>query len=129
MDKVNVDNYTKEDKKKKEERYIKAILSFVNRGSLRQKKIKDPVTRHTLFVEKISMLIDFCYSMLELRDKHLSPGLLVDIEKTIKNVDDDLNSLIEWIQQPIYSPNHPIGNKIMKEAEKRYEIENKKNEK
>ena len=101
----------REEKKGKEKR--KGDDNFI--FSQCQRRIEDPVLIYSLFVDKLSLVLDIGTGVMkgyidddkypiELRDR--IGNLSVTVQK-------DLEDLMKWIRHPIYSPNHPYGNKIM----------------
>ena len=118
------------------ETMIQAISKMVTRMS----KIKDPVARFSVITTLFSMIADMATSFLKIKLSKSIKGLnynnnppeerkkaiedLIsrkdklehDGDKLIEIVDKILDGLSEWIQNPIYSPDHPLGNNIMKDA-------------
>lgn len=102
----------------------------------------DPVVRYSLFVELTRMGLDTLLSGTQISIKHelarmhsikgelseeemlkkkLHEEQLLDIkarlEKITKHADLYFTKFSDWIRQPTYSPDHPFGHNVMKEAE------------
>lgn len=106
----------------KEERSRKisdTVLSILENNFSRSKKLRDPVTRHIVFLEKLLMIQDVVLAGLN------NFGTTEDQEERVRNlakeINDEIGSLIDWIQQPIYSPDHPVGAEMMKESKENFD--------
>ena len=95
---------------------INVVLTSLESNFDRTKKIRDPVTRHILFLEKLLSFKDVMMASLETIP--MSKESKIRSEKLCAIINGEVESLIDWIQQPIYSPDHAFGNSMMKEAEK-----------
>lgn len=49
-------------------------------------------------------------------DKDITPEIILKMKNLSLNMQKELNSLMQWIQHPIYSPDHPIGNNMMNKS-------------
>lgn len=99
-----------------QQKVLNVILTALESNLGRAKKIKDPVTRHILFLEKLLAIKDIFIAALE--NVEMAEETKYRSQKLCTIIDEEVESLIDWIQQPIYSPDHPIGNNMMKEAGK-----------
>ena len=100
----------KMERKKMYEEQYKMIINTLERTINRYHTKKDPVIKSTLIVDKFHIFVDIVTTMLQIRmnedqvDKDLQKKL-IDIINTLHV---DLDLLEEWIQAPIYSPDHPF---------------------
>jgi len=139
----------KETKEAKETKEMMEIDKNINHYSLinnmiyrqieRKKKIKDPVTRNMIIAEIFVSLVDIVADMgiINLKsslDRNISKvpegkrdlyeKKTDEVVEKIQKTRDDLNQLMdsfsEWILQPIYSVDHPVGKSMMKEAKEEF---------
>ena len=99
-----------------EQMMLNIILTALESNFNRARLIKDPVTRHILFLEKLLAVKDIFVASLDAIP--MTEDTKIRSQKLCTTINGEVESLIDWIQQPIYSPDHPIGNSMMKEAEK-----------
>lgn len=91
-----------------EKQKIKLIISSIKRTLERYHTKKDPVVKYTLIIDKFHVLMDIIVSFLLINLKDLSEDDRKEFESMIEILHNDLNSLEEWVQAPIYSPDHPF---------------------
>lgn len=101
---------------------IEIMLSLVNNGIARHKRSGDPVLRTTLLVDKLCMIVDLGLAYINTQDDDLPLELIERITATSEMVTQELNFMLDWISHPVYSPDHPYGNNIMKEANKEFDL-------
>ena len=106
---------------KNRERHILTIVRIFNKSLARQRHQDDPVMRYTLFVEKFAMAIDCMTVFFEQETHGLSPDVINQARKVGEEVEKELNSLMDWIRTPHYSPDHAVGTRIMERSEKAFE--------
>ena len=102
---------------------IKCILEIFERVLGRTRRIDDPVLKNALLVDKLSLCLDTSIGMLKgffFGRKNFPEDLMDRIDKLSDQVSQDLNGLMDWIRSPHYSPDHPFGNKVMKDIETQY---------
>lgn len=102
------------------------ILRILEKNMDRSRSIKDPVTRFTLLVDKLCLSIDVIMSILEsghskIPDDPKYKDLKSRMDKVGLNINKDLNDLMSWIQQPVYSPDHPLGSDLMEKSKAHFE--------
>lgn len=99
---------------------MSAIMTGVESILKRQRKTDDPVVRYSMFLDKLLMVIDMGLGMVTVyTDKEEYPQEFKDRVKNLSDVvQKDLEELMEWIQHPHYSPDHPYGKKLMNDAGK-----------
>ena len=105
---------------KDEEKMIECALNSIRIILNRYKDIDDPVIRNSLLVDKFILMIDIFTGMTEVFTKQYSLELREKLQGVTKEVHEELKELSKWIQMPTYSPDHPFGNTLMKEAEKNF---------
>ena len=113
--------YEEKQKKQNKESFILAANMFINfygNISKRHNTIKDPATRYALFVDKLCLSIDAGLALLttKMDELDIEPELKIKVEDSSAKLQEELNSLMSWITQPVYSPDHPYGGQIMKAA-------------
>lgn len=131
----------------KDNLFYALVASGAGKQFKRLNKTKDPIVRYTLFLEFLRSIIEVGLTMSEMsleekifnqenematdRDANISPEyqlikarnleLLNKTQHTIddlkKELDCYFDGFSDWIAQPVYSPDHPFGYHMMKEAE------------
>lgn len=113
-----------QERKEKEKKYrIKMIEAFIQTASItlnRYHNVRDPVIRYSLVLDKFCLLLEFLSGMAlsYLEIEEVPSDLLLKAEKLIEGVHEEMQKLSEWIQQPHYSPDAPLGKDLMNEAKK-----------
>nr|QBK93122.1 MAG: uncharacterized protein LCPAC403_02560 [Pithovirus LCPAC403] len=111
-----------------------AALVATRRSSNRIKNC-DAIIRNTIFADRMCTFIDGAFTLLNcyiisanegLEEKDQIPqdqiGKWIEIVAQIdKEWSDDMNSLIEYIQQPMFSPDHPKGAGLMQVSKKNFD--------
>lgn len=109
----------------------------------RLNKIEDPIVRHNLFIEILRLVIEpgfnvmigFLESELENYNEKLQSENSEETKRNIKNIEITLKNLnkiskdlsiqfddlSKWIRQPIYSPDHPVGRRMMDSAKENFD--------
>lgn len=95
---------------------IKMVIGILEKNFKRQSAIKDPTIRYTVFVDKLCLTLDGLMSTLESQQTDLPEDLQKRIQEVNETINKELNNLMEWIQSPSLSPDHDLGNSIMKDA-------------
>lgn len=110
------------DEKKKEK------LPFAQEGTIRAlhatlkryQNIKDPMTRTTLILDKFILMCDLMQGMMSCNwaaAYDLEPGtaeLINEIPEMIKQLS---MKTMDYVQQPMYDPQHPYGQQIQTAAQ------------
>jgi len=80
--------------------------------------IKDPMVKYTLIVDKCLLLLDVLSAagMTCSQMKGVTEENKKQISITIGLMRDDLRGLQDWILNPTYSPDHPMGYGLMKDS-------------
>ena len=71
-----------------------------------------------MLVVKLCRIVDVGLGFI---NNDIPPELKERIITTSQMVTEELNFMLDWISNPVYSPDHPYGNKIMKEANKDFD--------
>jgi hypothetical protein len=112
-------------------------LKTLKNALLRAKDIPDPTTRAMIMLDKLLMFTDLIQGAASVTLDNFYNNIPEDaknkdtLEKqvttvreeasiTMKLLQDELNMLIKWVQNPVYSPNHPFGNHVMKQTEHKF---------
>lgn len=105
---------------------IASVINTAENIFNRQRKIDDPIIRYSLFVDKLSMVLDASSGFLKgFTDDEKYPSDLRDrIDHLSNTIHKDLDDLMEWIRHPIYSPDHPYGDKIMDKSKDDFKSNN-----
>ena len=107
--------------------HIELILNTLDRTLTRRTKINDPVQRHLLLIDTLTIAVDFGLmgiKTLITEGKEDEEGKetpeYANIMRLYERVNDQttkqLESLTDWIQQPTYGPDHPYGRTIYNKA-------------
>lgn len=113
----------REDKHKKENiKCLTAMIEVMEQNMMRLSIYKDPITRSCVFLEKLLIILDFFKGLrLYFEDEEIPDNLLNRADKVYKIINDNVELLIETIQQPCYSPDHPYGKEVMNNAKHEFE--------
>jgi len=115
----------KEKREKENTQIINVIVGILESNCLRQQMYADPVTRGLIFLEKLLCTIDILSGALNtVIDMELSADLKNRVDKLKQLFNDQIKLVINLIQQPHYSPDHPFGNKFMKEQQQMFTMHN-----
>ncbi len=113
----------KEERKEKELRQKWSLaLSMIENIINRHEKIIDPVTRHLLFTDKLCLIIDICMGAMAsaIIIHNLSDDIIKRTEIIGHKVEKQIQELMEWIQNRIYSPDYPFGQNMMQSTAKHF---------
>lgn len=104
------------DKERKEtnRKAIETILHVCENVVARQRRSGDPVIRATLLVDKLSLLVDIGVATVINTNTDLPEETVARIRHSTNLLNDELQFLSDWISTPVYSPDHPYGNKSCK---------------
>lgn len=107
---------------------VTAIHNAVSANNKRMGRIQDPVTRNLIPIYMISSIVDVLSVAIS---SSIDPEMITEenerkIAAIANIVNVRLDSLIEWIQSPIYAPDHPVGREMMSGAAKGFSDEEKK---
>jgi len=111
---------------------IDGTLTTLERMFERNFKTDDPVIRHTLFLEKLYSMLDISFGFAEVainkfndgckdEDDKISTAYIARNKKLISSIQNEMNLLNEWVQSPIYGPDHPIGVNLMMAAKNHHD--------
>lgn len=81
--------------------------------------ILDPVTKNCMFLDKLRMHLDIASIMMATHYKQMSGESTEtsDVLENIKFLKNIINlymdELFIWVQNPVYSPEHPVGYNMM----------------
>jgi hypothetical protein len=113
---------------------LDATLTTVESVFNRNYNMADPVTRYILFLDKLYLILDIGFSFSDVAFKKLTEefeenddGIKLSlsyetrIKKLIKDTQEQMKKLSMWIQNPVYGPDHPLGNSLMENAKQNYE--------
>lgn len=100
---------------------IKVITTTYECMSKRHASIRDPATRYALIVDKLCMAVDFAIGGMNLILKDADQEHKDMALNTATLLQKDLINLMDWIQSPTYSPDHPIGKNDMDEAKQSFD--------
>ena len=107
---------------------LKCGLSTIKTILKRQRNIDDPVVRYSVFVDKLSLILDMGVGVLKgYVDNDKYPTELRDELNALYNdFQQDLDGLMSWVRKPIYSPDHPLGSQIMNESNNEFQQNSQK---
>lgn len=124
--KIKLDQLRKFNKTKQ---HIKVVLDTLKRFLGRQQSMDDPVARFSTFINILLLGLDLGQAGLEsvlyeAFDAYNDvEGAQPEIDKIMKdyaevsgNVQKQFTDMLRWIANPVYGPDHPLGNGIMKNA-------------
>jgi len=64
--------------------------------------------------------IAFAFAKMELTEDEDAKTYIEKLENVQRSMDKLLDELSEWIASPVYSPNHPFGEKMLQESKQDY---------
>lgn len=113
-------------KKSNDLSHIELVLNTLDRTLKRRNKINDPVQRHLLLIDTLTIAIDFGLTGIktvideskddEGKETTEFTNLMRLYESVSEQTNKQLDSLTEWIQSPTYGPDHPYGRTILNRA-------------
>lgn len=101
---------------------IEIMLSILNSGIARHKRSGDPVLRTTMLVDKLCTVVDVGLGYLNTQHNDIPPELKEKMTAASQMITEELNFMLDWITNPVYSPDHPYGNKVMKDANNEFDL-------
>ena len=111
-----------EERERKEKVEIATLIVNVLEENLkRQRLYRDPVTRNSIFLEKLLCILDGFKAATSTYCTELPEDLQKRMENVLGLLNTNITSLIEMIQQPCYSPDHPYGENMMNMAKSDFE--------
>ena len=102
------------------------VLNVVELTLTRYKDEDDPVLRYSLVVDKLLLLIEIGMGVGRValnEETGESLEVMGKFDKLTSELQKELKGLMHWIKSPIYSPDHPFGNQVMKESERSFQSE------
>ena len=105
------------------ERTLGVLIQSMANTLDRHDRIRDPVTRNTLLLDKLCIGIDTLTAVaVILPEKYgLDQDLCDKIVKVAERTKKQILELFDWVQNPIYSPEHPIGKNMMIQSKENFE--------
>lgn len=107
----------KERNKEHKEKLINMILSTLEQNLNRQSYYKDPVTVNCIFLEKLLTISDMAGGFILAMNENITEEQQERMRKITQTLDKNIKSLIDMIQHPCFSPDHPYGKNLMTVAE------------
>lgn len=106
---------------------VTSIYNAVKANDKRMDIIRDPVAKNLIPIYMISSIVDVLSVAVSMSmdSDIVSEESAAKIAAINEILSSRLNSLIEWVQSPIYAPNHPVGQEMMQGAAKNF-VENAK---
>jgi len=107
---------------------LEMVISSLEKTLNRNFEVKDPVIRYTLFIDKLYMIIDTMSSMSDAYLKYnqdemgISNDHVTRMNKLSKSLQKEMKMLADWVQNPVYSPDHPLGKMMMESAKNDYSV-------
>ena len=98
---------------------IKMKLLFIEtyyRVRNRRINLIDNVIKYLMLLHEISLFVDFSIMGMRVDKQIQQPEKLTAINEMIDDINKSIVRLIKWIETPLYSPDHPLGNKMMNEC-------------
>ena len=97
---------------------IESIIQIFNSTISRHNRSGDPTIRATMLFDKLCMITDIltCVLTNSYMMDDVSDELKERVKLTAEKLSAELSFLQDWILTPVYSPDHPYGNNIMKES-------------
>lgn len=102
---------------------IKTLLQTVNNSLERYDKIRDPIARNMILLDKLCVGMDVMVSAAEVMPEEagFDKALCKDIAETAQKIKVAINQLFDWIQHPTYTKEHPIGLEMMNNGQSKLE--------
>jgi len=103
----------KEAKEAKED-VIKSIISVLSNGNSRLVKMKDPATRYTVLLDRLCLIADIGFSIL---DTNIDNAEILESARSETDfLKTELGKLIDWISIVNLAPDQPRGEHLMKQT-------------
>jgi len=107
----------KEQSKKDRLGRINLVLSIFENNLVRQTYYKDNVTASCIFLDKLLTIIDIVKGVCLVCNEDVTDDLRNRFYKVMLVLDNNVKMLIDMVQHPCYSPDHPYGKKLMEYVE------------
>jgi len=103
---------------------ILSMIGAVERTLTRYKQVQDPVIRYSLFLDKFCILLELTLSTIEAITEIDEYPIEVrsKIRELIKDLQNEMLLLANWIQQPYYNPDSYVGEQMMQSAHRDFEL-------
>lgn len=95
------------------------IAGIIERTMMRHRKLEDPTMRAVLLVDKLTTIFDTALIALQ-SDSELNDETNVKLERAFGLISEELDFLVQWVQSPVYSPDHPVGRSMMNESKNHF---------
>lgn len=93
---------------------IKRILERIQKQS-------DPVIRYSLLLDKFNLTLELAISALtNFNSKDVPPETMHKAKTVFEQLQKELDDFSEYIRTPHLSPDHPVGNQILKNGNKAF---------
>ena len=107
----------KQDKQRQDKiKMMSMVVSVMEQNLKRQNTYKDPLTRNSIFLEKILTVVDLIKAIMLIEYNDIPADLQKKIDNLIGIFNTNITSLIDMMQEQCFSPNHPYGKAMMDAA-------------
>ena len=98
---------------------IKVLMKGINNSLDRHDKIRDPMTRNILLLDKMCSGMDMIGALAEVMPKEegFDREFCEEVKTTSERMKKVVGSLFEWVQNPTYDSNHPVGREMMRQGQ------------
>jgi len=106
-----------EERRKEDDRkQLDALLGVATAVMSMYEAHEDPVIRHTLFLDKINILLMAGLAMFQTMGPKFTPEQQVKVTELATMFNREIKSLSDWVLSPTYSPDRPFGQNLMRKA-------------
>jgi len=74
-----------------------------------------------MLVDKLCTIVDVILGYINIQNDDLPEDLKERLKNASQMVTDELNFILDWVSNPVYSFDHPYGNKIMKDFKNNFD--------
>jgi hypothetical protein len=109
-----------EERHKQSLRVLETVKSIIMASNRRLEICKDPVSKNLMRVDRLAMIVDILVVGMSTAIGQEQDAICSG-DEILAIIRKDLEELMEWVQHPVYSPDHPVGAQLMNEAKNEFE--------
>jgi hypothetical protein len=98
------------------------VMKFVDLMLQRIQNQTDPVIRYSLILDKFSTMLELGFTIATTAEDNIPSDKFYQMNETFNNLQKELRDMAEYIRTPHLSPEHPVGNNMMKSSEAEFKV-------
>jgi hypothetical protein len=93
------------------------VMKFVDLMLQRIQNQSDPVIRYSLILDKFSTLLELGFTVATTLEDNIPSDKFYQMNETFNKLQKELRDMADYIRTPHLSPEHPVGNNMMKSGD------------